>query len=161
MGEAKVTKEELLEKAKKPARDSLKMHPYYKGKIEIVPKCVIRDIDDFAIWYTPGVAEPCREIQKDPEKVFQYTNKANMVGIVTDGSRVLGLGDIGPLAGLPVMEGKSLLFKYLGGVDAFPICLDTKDPEDIIRTVKFISPSFGGINLEDIENPKCFYVLEG
>jgi malate dehydrogenase (oxaloacetate-decarboxylating) len=160
MGEGKVTKEELLEKAKKPAQDSLKMHPFYKGKIEVVPKCVIRDINDFAIWYTPGVAEPCKEIQKDPEKVFQYTNKANMVGIVTDGTRVLGLGDIGPLAGLPVMEGKSLLFKYLGGVDAFPICLDTKDPEDIIRTVKFISPSFGGINLEDISNPKCFYILE-
>ena len=160
MGEIKVTKEELLEKAKKPARDSLQMHPYYKGKIEVVPKCVIRDINDFAIWYTPGVAEPCKEIQKDPEKVFQYTNKANMVGIVTDGTRVLGLGDIGPLAGLPVMEGKALLFKYLGGVDAFPICLDTKDPDDIIRTVKLIAPSFGGINLEDISNPKCFYVLE-
>ena len=160
MGDVKVTTEELLEKAKKPAQDSLKMHPYYKGKIEVVPKCVIRDINDFAIWYTPGVAAPCMEINKDPEKVFQYTNKANMVGIVTDCTRVLGLGDIGPLAGLPVMEGKSLLFKYLGGVDAFPICLDTKDPEEIIKTVKFISPSFGGINLEDIANPKCFYVLD-
>jgi malate dehydrogenase (oxaloacetate-decarboxylating) len=160
MGDVKVTTEELLEKAKKPAQDSLKMHPYYKGKIEIVPKCVIRDINDFAIWYTPGVAAACMEINKDPEKAFQYTNKANMVGIVTDCTRVLGLGDIGPLAGLPVMEGKSLLFKYLGGVDAFPICLDTKDPEDIIKTVKFISPTFGGINLEDIENPKCFYILD-
>jgi malate dehydrogenase (oxaloacetate-decarboxylating) len=138
----------------------MKMHPYYKGKIEVIPKCVIRDINDFAIWYTPGVAEPCRDIQKNPEKVFEHTNKANMVGIVTDGTRVLGLGDIGPLAGLPVMEGKALLFKYLGGVDAFPICLDTKDPDEIIRTVKIISPSFGGINLEDIANPKCFYILE-
>jgi malate dehydrogenase (oxaloacetate-decarboxylating) len=126
----------------------------------VIPKCVIRDINDFAIWYTPGVAEPCKDIQKNPEKVFEHTNKANMVGIVTDGTRVLGLGDIGPLAGLPVMEGKALLFKYLGGVDAFPICLDTKDPDEIIRTVKIISPSFGGINLEDIANPKCFYILK-
>jgi len=100
------------------------------------------------------------EIYRNPEKVFDYTNKANMVGIVSDGTRVLGLGDIGPMAGLPVMEGKALLFKYLGGVDAFPICLDTKDADEIIRTVKIISPVFGGINLEDIENPKCFYVLE-
>jgi len=158
--DSKVTKEELIEKAKKPAQDALKMHPYYKGKIEVVPKCVIRDIQDFAIWYTPGVAEPCMEIYRNPEKVFDYTNKANMVGIVSDGTRVLGLGDIGPMAGLPVMEGKALLFKYLGGVDAFPICLDTKDADEIIRTVKIISPVFGGINLEDIENPKCFYVLE-
>ena len=160
MSQPKVTKEELIEKAKKPAQDAMKMHPYYKGKIEIVPKCVIRDINDFAIWYTPGVAEPCMEIYRNPEKVFDYTNKANMVGIVSDGTRVLGLGDIGPMAGLPVMEGKALLFKYLGGVDAFPICLDTKDPDEIIRTVKIISPVFGGINLEDIENPKCFYILE-
>ncbi|MBA4390913.1 MAG: malate dehydrogenase [Syntrophus sp. (in: bacteria)] len=160
MKDLKVTKEELIEKAKKPAQDAMKMHPYYKGKIEIVPKCVIRDINDFAIWYTPGVAEPCMEIYRNPEKVYEYTNKANMVGIVSDGTRVLGLGDIGPMAGLPVMEGKALLFKYLGGVDAFPICLDTKDPDEIIRTVKIISPVFGGINLEDIENPKCFYILE-
>ena len=160
MKDTRVTKEELIEKAKKPAQDAMKMHPYYKGKIEIVPKCVIRDVNDFAIWYTPGVAEPCKEIHKNPEKVFDYTNKGNMVGIVSDGTRVLGLGDIGPMAGLPVMEGKALLFKYLGGVDAFPICLDTKDPDEIIRTVKIISPVFGGINLEDIENPKCFYILE-
>ena len=156
----KVTKEELLEKAKKPAQDALKMHPFYKGKIEVVPKCVIRDVNDFAIWYTPGVAEPCKEINKNPDLAYEYTNRGNMVGIVTDGTRVLGLGDIGPLAGLPVMEGKALLFKYLGGVDAFPICLDTKDPDEFIRTVKLLTPSFGGINLEDIENPKCFYILE-
>ena len=136
------------------------MHPYYRGKIEIVPKCVIRDINDFSIWYTPGVAEPCREIQRNPEAVYEMTNKGNMVGIVTDGTRVLGLGDIGPMAGLPVMEGKALLFKYLGGVDAFPICLDTKDPDEFIKTVKYLCPTFGGINLEDIENPKCFYILE-
>ena len=160
MEKNKVTKEELLEKAKKPAQDALKMHPYYKGKIEVVPKCVIRDINDFAIWYTPGVAEPCKEINKNPDLGYEYTNRANMAGVVTDGTRVLGLGDIGPLAGLPVMEGKALLFKYLGGVDAFPICLDTKDPDEFIRTVKLLTPSFGGINLEDIENPKCFYILE-
>lgn len=160
MSDRRMTKEELIEKAERPAQDALKMHPFYKGKIEMVSKCVIRDVNDFAIWYTPGVAEPCKEIQKDPEKVFQYTNKANTVGIVSDGTRVLGLGDIGPMAGLPVMEGKALLFKYLGGVDAFPICLDTKEPDEIIKTVKIIAPVFGGINLEDIESPKCFYVLE-
>ena len=160
MEQPKVTKEELLEKAKKPAQDALKMHPFYKGKIEVVPKCVIRDVNDFAIWYTPGVAEPCKEINRNPDLAYEYTNRGNMVGIVTDGTRVLGLGDIGPLAGLPVMEGKALLFKYLGGVDAFPICLDTKDPDEFIRTVKLLTPSFGGINLEDIENPKCFYILD-
>jgi malate dehydrogenase (oxaloacetate-decarboxylating) len=160
MENLKLTKEELIEKAKKPAADAMKMHPFYKGKIEVVPKCVIRDIKDFAIWYTPGVAEPCMDIYRNPEKVFEHTNKANMVAIVSDGTRVLGLGDIGPMGALPVMEGKALLFKYLGGVDAFPICLDTKDADEIIRTVKIISPVFGGINLEDIESPKCFYVLE-
>jgi len=158
--EERVTKEELIAKARKPADDAMRMHPYYRGKIEIVPKCVIRDIDDFAIWYTPGVAEPCKDIKRYPEAVYRHTNKANMVGIVTDGTRVLGLGDIGPLAALPVMEGKALLFKYLGGVDAFPICLDTKDPDEFIKTVKYLCPTFGGINLEDIENPKCFYILE-
>lgn len=160
MSEMKMTKEQLIEKARKPADDAMKMHPFYKGKIEVVPKCVIRDVKDFAIWYTPGVAEPSMDIYRNPEKVFEHTNKANMVGIVSDGTRVLGLGDIGPMGALPVMEGKALLFKYLGGVDAFPICLDTKDPDEIIRTVKIISPVFGGINLEDIESPKCFYVLE-
>ena len=160
MSESRVTTEELLEKAKKPAQDAMKMHPFYKGKIEIVPKCTIRDVNDFAIWYTPGVAEPCKDIQRDPDKVFEHTNKGNMVAVVTDGTRVLGLGDIGPMAGLPVMEGKALLFKYLGGVDAFPICLDTKDPDEFIKTVKYLCPTFGGINLEDIENPKCFYILE-
>ncbi len=160
MEENRITKEELIARAKKPALDSLRMHPFYKGKIEIVPKCRIRDVRDFAVWYTPGVAEACMEIYRNPEKVFDYTNKANMVGIVSDGTRVLGLGDIGPAAGLPVMEGKALLFKYLGGVDAFPICLDTRDADEIIRTVKIMSPVFGGINLEDIENPKCFYVLD-
>lgn len=155
----KVTKEELLEKAKKPAADAMKMHPFYKGKVSVTSKCVVRDVDDFAIWYTPGVAAPCRDIEQNPEKVYEHTNKGNMVAVVSDGTRVLGLGDIGAEAGIPVMEGKALIFKYLGGVDAFPICLDTKDPEKIIETVKILQPCFGGINLEDISQPKCFHIL--
>src|SRR5216117_3324591 len=150
----------LLKRAYAPARLAMKYHPYYHGKIEISCKVPVNSYDDFAIWYTPGVADPCREIQHNPEKVFDYTNKSNSVAIVTDGTRVLGLGDIGPEAGLPVMEGKSLLFKYLGGVDAFPIPLATKDPEKIIETVKIITPSFGGVNLEDIAQPKCFRILQ-
>ena len=157
---AKVTKEELIEKAKKPARDAMRLHPFYKGKMQTAPRCAIRDFNDFAIWYTPGVAEPCRAIQKDPQLVYEYTNKWNTVAVVSDGTRVLGLGDIGPKAGMPVMEGKALLFKYLGGVDAVPICLDTKDPDEIVTAVKWLQPSFGGINLEDISNPKCFYILD-
>ena len=155
----RITKEELLAKAYKPAQDAMKMHPFFRGKLETSPKCCIRDFDDFAIWYTPGVAEVCKDIFKNPEKVFEHTNKGNMVAVVSDGTRVLGLGDIGPEAGLPVMEGKGILFKYLGGVDAFPICLNTKDPEEIIRTVELLQPSFGGINLEDIAQPKCFHIL--
>jgi malate dehydrogenase (oxaloacetate-decarboxylating) len=154
------TKEELLARAKKPAQDAMRLHPYYKGKIEIVSKCVIRDFNDFAIWYTPGVAAPCRAIAEDNELAYDYTNKWNTVAVVSDGTRVLGLGDIGPEAGLPVMEGKALLFKYLGGVDAIPICLDTKEPEEIITAVKWLQPSFGGINLEDIAQPKCFHILD-
>ncbi len=156
----KVTVEELLKKAEKPGKDALKLHPFYQGKVEVVSKCVIRSLDDFSIWYTPGVAEPCKEIHRDPEKAFEHTNKGNFVAVISDGTRVLGLGDIGPLAGLPVMEGKALLFKYLGGVDAFPVMIDTKDPDEFIQAVKWISPTFGGINLEDIESPKCFYILE-
>ncbi|MGE5588085.1 MAG: NAD(P)-dependent malic enzyme [Clostridia bacterium] len=153
-------KEELVARAKKPAEDALRLHPFYRGKIETVPKCEIRDFQDFAVWYSPGVAAPCKEIAQNRELVYSYTNKWNTVAVVSDGTRVLGLGDIGPEAGLPVMEGKALLFKYLGGVDAFPICLATKDPDEIISAVKWIQPSFGGVNLEDIEQPKCFYVLE-
>ena len=156
----KKTVKELLAQAYQPAKDAMKLHPFYRGKIEIVPKCIIRDFNDFAIWYTPGVAEPCKDIAENPEKVFEHTNKANMIAIISDGTRVLGLGDIGPEAALPVMEGKAILFKYLGGVDAFPICLDTKNPEEIIRTVKILQPSFGGFNLEDIAKPKCFHILE-
>jgi len=157
--EKKMTKEELLAKAYKPAQDAMKLHPFFTGKLETSPKCCIRDFDDFAIWYTPGVAEVCKDIFKHPEKVFEHTNKGNMVAVVSDGTRILGLGDIGPEAGLPVMEGKGILFKYLGGVDAFPICLNTKDPDEIIRTVELLQPSFGGVNLEDISQPKCFYIL--
>ncbi|MCD6468835.1 MAG: NADP-dependent malic enzyme [Thermoplasmata archaeon] len=158
--EKKVTVKELLEKTKKPAQDALKLHPFYKGKIQVLPKCPIRSFDDFGIWYTPGVAEPCKEIAKNPDKVFEHTNKANFVAVISDGTRVLGLGDIGPLAGLPVMEGKALLFKYLGGVDAFPVMLDTKNPDEFIQAVKWVAPTFGGINLEDISSPKCFYILD-
>ena len=139
----KLTVEELLAKAKKPAKLALAYHPYYQGKIQIMPKCPIRTPADFAIWYTPGVAASCRKIKDDPEQVFTQTNKWNYVAVVTDGTRVLGLGDIGPQAGLPVMEGKALLFKYLGGVDAFPICLGTKNPEEIITACKWLEPTFG------------------
>ena len=128
--------------------------------MQVIPKCTIRGIDDFALWYTPGVAAACKEINADPDKSFELTNRWNYVAIVSDGTRVLGLGDIGPEAALPVMEGKALLFKYLGGVDAFPICLRTKDPNEIIKICKALEPTFGGINLEDIEKPKCFQVLE-
>jgi malate dehydrogenase (oxaloacetate-decarboxylating) len=156
----KKAEEEMLKKAYEPARLAMKYHPFYEGKIEITAKCPVRNFQDFAIWYTPGVAEPCRDIKAHPEKVWEHTAKGNMVAVVSDGTRVLGLGDIGPEAGLPVMEGKALLFKYLGGVDAVPICLATKDTEEIIKTVKYLAPSFGGINLEDIENPKCFEILD-
>ena len=155
-----MTVEELLAKAKRPAKLAAAYHPFYEGKVQVMPKCAIRTPYDFAIWYTPGVAQPCREIKENPELVFQHTNRWNYVAVVSDGTRVLGLGDIGPEAGLPVMEGKALLFKYLGGVDAFPLCLATKDPDDIVTACKWIEPTFGGINLEDISKPKCFYVLD-
>jgi malate dehydrogenase (oxaloacetate-decarboxylating) len=155
-----LTKEELLAKAKKPAEDAMRMHPFYRGKIQTASKCAIRGLDDFAIWYTPGVAAPCRAIQENEELSYEYTNRGNTIAIVSDGTRVLGLGDIGPAAGMPVMEGKALIFKYLGGVDAVPICLDTKDPYRVMLAVKLIQPSFGGINLEDISQPKCFRVLD-
>ncbi len=152
--------QERMVKAQQPAVDALRLHPFYRGKIETAPKACIRSLDDFAIWYTPGVAAPCRAIEKDPELVYEYTNKWNTVAVVSDGTRVLGLGDIGPKAGLPVMEGKALLFKWLGGVDAVPIMLDTKDPDEIIHTVLMLQPAFGGVNLEDIAQPKCFRVLD-
>lgn len=152
--------EDRLQQAAKPTAESLRLHPFYKGKVQILPKCPVRSIDDFAIWYTPGVAAPCKLIQANPEAAYEYTNKGNCIAIVSDGTRVLGLGDIGPAAGMPVMEGKSLLFKYLGGIDAVPLCLDTKDPDEIVAIVRALVPSFGGINLEDISQPKCFRILD-
>jgi malate dehydrogenase (oxaloacetate-decarboxylating) len=154
------TVEELKAKAAQPMADAQALHPFYKGKIETTLKCCVRNFDDFAIWYTPGVSKPCLDIRDHPEKVYEHTNKWNTVAVVSDGTRVLGMGDIGPKAGLPVMEGKSLLFKYLGGVDGFPLMVDSKDPEDIIKVVKLLQPGLGGVNLEDISNPKCFYVLD-
>jgi malate dehydrogenase (oxaloacetate-decarboxylating) len=156
----KLSKEEMVAQAQKPGKDAMILHPFYHGKMQTVPRCCIRDFNDFAIWYSPGVAEPCKAIKADREKVYELTNKWNTVAVVSDGTRVLGLGDIGAEAAMPVMEGKALLFKYLGGVDAVPICLDTKDPDELIKVVKLIQPSFGGINLEDISNPKCFYILD-
>ena len=152
--------EELLRKARKPALISSSMHRFYEGKMQVMPKCPINSPDDFAVWYTPGVASPCKEIQANPEKTFELTNRWNSVAVVSDGTRVLGLGNIGPEAALPVMEGKAMLFKYLGGVDAVAVCLRTRDPDEIVRTCELLEPSFGGINLEDIEKPKCFHVLE-
>ncbi|MEM3406200.1 MAG: NADP-dependent malic enzyme [Nitrososphaerota archaeon] len=138
-----------------------KLHSRYGGKIEILPKVPILKLKDFSIWYTPGVASPCKEIHKNGKDLsFEYTLRWNYVAVISDGTRVLGLGDIGPEAAIPVMEGKALLFKYLGGVDAVPIVLNTKDPDKFIEVVKLLEPSFGAINLEDIESPKCFYILE-
>ncbi len=156
----KVTKEELLAKARKPAQDAMKLHADYRGKMQTMLKCQVRDLNDFAIYYTPGVAEPCRAIKADESKFHELTNRGNTIAVISDCTRVLGLGDIGPKAGYPVMEGKSLLFKYLGGVDAVPICLNTKDPDGIVQAVKWLEPSFAGINLEDISYPKCFGILE-
>jgi len=152
--------EEMKRRAAIPAKKAPAWHAFYRGKIETALKCAVTSVEDFGIWYTPGVAAPCREIEQDQSKVFEYTNKANTVAVVSDGSRVLGLGNIGPHAGLPVMEGKALLFKYLGGIGAFPIMLDTQDPDEIIQAVKWIAPGFGGINLEDFSSPKCFYILD-
>jgi malate dehydrogenase (oxaloacetate-decarboxylating) len=154
------TKEELLAKAEVPAARAMAWHPFYKGKVGTGLKCPVRSLSDLAVWYTPGVAAPCKAIHEDPAAVWEHTNRGNSIAVVSDGTRVLGLGDIGPGAGLPVMEGKALLFKYLGGVDAVPICLGTKDADEIVRTVELLEPSFGGINLEDISQPKCFDVLD-
>jgi len=138
--------------------EALKLHEENRGKIEVVSKIEVKDMHDLAVVYTPGVAEPCRKIHQDTSLVYKYTNKGNMVAVVTDGTAVLGLGDIGPEAALPVMEGKAVLFKHFAGVDAFPICLATKDPDKIVETVTLIAPGFGGINLEDISAPRCFEI---
>lgn len=137
---------------------SLELHEQHTGKISVESKIRVANQDDLSLAYSPGVAEPCRQIEKDKKNVYKYTSKGNMVAVVSDGSAVLGLGNIGPLAGLPVMEGKAILFKEFANVDAFPIVLDTQNPDEIIETVKRISPSFGGINLEDIAAPKCVYI---
>jgi len=140
------------------AKESLRIHGQYKGKLSVKSRVSVQDKEDLSVAYTPGVAEPCKQIAEDKKNVYKYTIKGHTVAVVSDGTAVLGLGDIGPEAAMPVMEGKALLFKEFGGVDAFPICLDTKDPEEIIKTVKYISPTFGGINLEDISSPRCFEI---
>ncbi len=139
---------------------ALKLHEEWNGKLTTEAKSAVRTREDLALAYTPGVAEPCKVIAKDPEAAYTYTIKANTVAVVSDGSAVLGLGNIGPLAAMPVMEGKAVLFKEFGGVNAFPICLDTQDTEEIIETVVRIAPAFGGINLEDISAPRCFEIEE-
>jgi len=139
---------------------ALKLHEEWRGKLNTESKCAISSREDLALAYTPGVAEPCKVIAEEPEKAYTYTIKSNTVAVVSDGSAVLGLGNIGPLAAMPVMEGKAVLFKEFGGVNAFPVCLDTQDTEEIIKTVKNIAPAFGGINLEDISAPRCFEIEE-
>lgn len=138
--------------------ESLKLHEEHKGKLEVVSKVKVKNMHDLSLAYTPGVAEACRKIHENREDVYKYTTKGNTVAVVSDGSAVLGLGNIGPWAAMPVMEGKSILFKEFAGIDAFPICLDTQDSEEIIRIVKALSPTFGGINLEDISAPRCFEI---
>ncbi len=138
--------------------ESLKVHELHRGVLEVASKVSVDDMHDLGVDYTPGVAEPCRVIRAEPDEAYTYTSKGNFVAVVTDGTAVLGLGDIGPAAAMPVMEGKAILFKQLGGIDAFPICLDTKNTEEIIKTITHIAPTFGGINLEDISAPRCFEI---
>jgi len=138
--------------------EALRLHKEYKGKISVESKMPVKTMDDLSLVYTPGVAEPCREIERNPSSIFEVTSKGNMVAVVTDGTAVLGLGDIGPDAALPVMEGKAVLFKRFAGIDAFPICVDSKDPDEIVDIVSKIASSFGGINLEDISAPRCFEI---
>ena len=137
---------------------ALEMHKQWNGKLSVEAKCPVASAEDLAIAYTPGVAEPCRAIAENPKEAYTYTIKSNTVAVVSDGSAVLGLGNIGALAAMPVMEGKCVLFKEFAGVDAFPICIDTKDVDEAVKTIKLISKSFGGINLEDIAAPKCFEI---
>jgi len=164
---SELTEQDLLARAERPAQDALRLHPFYRGKIQVASRCPIQDVvKDFAVWYTPGVAAPCRAIQENEDLAYEYTSRGNTVAVISDSTRVQGLQvgidekDIKAVAGLPLMEGKALLFKHLGGVDAIPICLDTKDPHDIVTATKWLQPSFGGVNLEDISQPKCFQVLD-
>ena len=138
--------------------EALKRHEAHHGKVEVVSKLPIETQDDLSVAYTPGVAEPCRKIAENPDDAYRYTCKANTIAVVSNGTAVLGLGNIGATASLPVMEGKSVLFKRFGGVDAFPVCIDAKTPEEVIQAVRFIAPTFGGINLEDIKSPDCFKI---
>ncbi len=146
--------------AEKHYATALAWHEACRGKQELFPRCPVRGNADFSVWYTPGVAEPCRRIHADPATVYKYTNKGNTIAVLSDGSRVLGLGDIGPAAGLPVMEGKGLIFKMYGGVDAFALCVDAPTCEAMVTVGRAIAPSFGGINLEDIASPRCFDILD-
>ncbi|MBP1758778.1 MAG: NAD-dependent malic enzyme [Firmicutes bacterium] len=139
-------------------QESLALHEALEGKIEVISRCPIQSARDLSLAYTPGVAAPCLEIQKDYAKSFTLTRRRNLVAVITDGSAVLGLGNIGPAAGMPVMEGKCVLFKEFAGVDAFPLCIDSQDVDTIVDTVALISKSFGGINLEDISAPRCFEI---
>src|SRR3989344_9604870 len=141
-------------------KESLRLHQENKGKLEIKSKINVKNKSDLSLVYTPGVAEPCRKIAENKEDAYIYTMKGNCVAVISNGTAVLGLGDIGADAAIPVMEGKALLFKELGGIDAFPICLDTQDTEEIIKTVRYIAPGFGAINLEDISAPRCFEIEE-
>ena len=140
------------------AKESLKLHYQWKGKLEVIPRATVNNKEELSLAYTPGVAQPCLEIQKDINKSYELTRRWNLVAVVTDGSAVLGLGDIGPEAGMPVMEGKCVLFKAFGGVDAFPLCVRTHDPDEFVKAISLIAGSFGGINLEDIAAPRCFEI---
>jgi len=146
--------------ADKHGKIAVSLAPFYGGKLEIVPKIPVRSLDDFSVWYTPGVAAVCRAIRENKELSLQYTGRWNTIGVITNGTRVLGLGDIGPEAAMPVMEGKALIFKYLGGVDAFPLCINADSPEKFVEVVKALEPGLGGVNLEDISSPACFSILD-
>ncbi len=150
----------MVEELDRPSKAAVKAAPYYGGKLEIIPKIPVRSLEDFAIWYTPGVAAVCKAIKENRDLSFEYTWRWNTIAVVTNGTRVLGLGNIGPEAAMPVMEGKSLIFKFLGGVDAFPLCLNIQDPDKFVEVVKTLEPGLGGVNLEDISSPECFYILD-
>lgn len=143
-----------------PEPNASELHRRYRGKVQMIPKCPVRDDKDYAVWYTPGVAAPCKAIEADTNESFELTNRTNSIAILSDGTRVLGLGNIGPAAALPVMEGKALLFKILGGIDAIPLCVKVQSEEELIQIAEAIEPTFGGINLEDISQPKCFRILD-